>query len=678
MIVNGKTRARNNLLSEHFGKEDLLVIPQSDFKISLRQDEANKFFRNVRQIKEIISAAEEDLRISLEEKSDFATASAMPEEKQIEQSKQKLVLAKSVMEKESAKKKDKPKQTDDEILAHYMEIRRKEEEEIAKTPESFLLKMAKQENPDFEKIEEVLKKKSETLTVEFMRQLFKEIKPENLELFLLLFVNCGDERTTQIFSEKFLRTLSPSQQTIVKRSRARMAIKDENLVFSQNTDWINRNSTNLRNLIEKAKTDSCCYDTGIIAKCSSRFELEFMLLNGFYRQLKRIDKNRFIQFISLQDNLNLLKIVLERGIVKVEEIDADTVEILMKDAIDHQNLEMIEFLNEKGFNIRGILIKQKDNPPRSILCRAVSYGALPIIRYFIEELGYSVNTEIEIRGLKWNIMAIAASNGYSDVVKYLVSRGANYNYKDSHGLTPFDSAIYRNHIEIADYLINLPEAQSFFFSEYARQNLNQLLEESFNAMIIRNSYKSLEYMVSDFIPNRMGLKQDDISNFFNNHIFNKCQNLRINGVVAKIPNVFLDAVYEGSTETLECLIDLMFSFDQKQVSRHETDAFKHRRDILSVIMVYNEGAQYPIKNGNIKMLKSTLALNEKYKLFEVDYNQLLRIPFEKDVEPQQQKKIRDFILGKALDQKKQSEPSRVVNTSSSTQIQEKKAREDFK
>ena len=50
-------------------------------------------------------------------------------------------------------------------------------------------------------------------------------------------------------------------------------------------------------------------------------------------------------------------------------------------------------------------------------------------------------------------LRLASGGGHLEVVKYLVSAGANLEERDSYGSTPLHQASYRGHLEVVEYLV---------------------------------------------------------------------------------------------------------------------------------------------------------------------------------------------------------------------------------
>jgi len=90
-----------------------------------------------------------------------------------------------------------------------------------------------------------------------------------------------------------------------------------------------------------------------------------------------------------------------------------------------------------------------DDPTRNQWIQA-STGSLP---YFKENNLYiDINTPND-HGQ--TLLHLAAKNGHRELVKYLISLGADYKLRDKCGNTPFESAHLNNHTQVVQVMITL-------------------------------------------------------------------------------------------------------------------------------------------------------------------------------------------------------------------------------
>lgn len=59
---------------------------------------------------------------------------------------------------------------------------------------------------------------------------------------------------------------------------------------------------------------------------------------------------------------------------------------------------------------------------------------------------------VELTGGR-NALHFAADYGHVDIIEYLISKGANVNLKDKHGITPLLAAIYEEHTDCVKMLL---------------------------------------------------------------------------------------------------------------------------------------------------------------------------------------------------------------------------------
>ncbi|XP_062592510.1 myotrophin-like [Saccostrea cucullata] len=82
----------------------------------------------------------------------------------------------------------------------------------------------------------------------------------------------------------------------------------------------------------------------------------------------------------------------------------------------------------------------------------VKNGQINDVQKFVEEKGTDiVNQEVEGR----YPLHFAADYGQSQVIEYLVSKGANINQKDKHNITPLLAAVWEGHVSSVETLLKL-------------------------------------------------------------------------------------------------------------------------------------------------------------------------------------------------------------------------------
>jgi len=82
---------------------------------------------------------------------------------------------------------------------------------------------------------------------------------------------------------------------------------------------------------------------------------------------------------------------------------------------------------------------------------SVKNGDLSRVKSIVESEGINVNQEVlNGRGL----LHVAADYGQTEVLEYLLSKGANVNALDKHGITPLLAAVFENHLESAKLLLS--------------------------------------------------------------------------------------------------------------------------------------------------------------------------------------------------------------------------------
>ena len=168
---------------------------------------------------------------------------------------------------------------------------------------------------------------------------------------------------------------------------------------------------------------------------------EFLIKNGADIYLcTSEDWNSLIEFAAVYGRLDIIKYLLENGYDK---------ETFLKDnslifAASNDFTEIIKYLIEKGKDI--------DQPFDNIkgytaLREAAQVNSVESVALLCS-LGANVNAE----GLDTPLY-IAATEGNFEIVKLLVDNGANVNYSNKFGTTPYKIATFFDQNEIADYLL---------------------------------------------------------------------------------------------------------------------------------------------------------------------------------------------------------------------------------
>jgi ankyrin repeat protein len=97
------------------------------------------------------------------------------------------------------------------------------------------------------------------------------------------------------------------------------------------------------------------------------------------------------------------------------------------------------------FKIFKLLIEYGENPTienrlGSTLTNAAASGHVLIVKYLIEEYGMSINEQTKPKGWTPLIAASLSYNSRTEMVKYLLSKGADKSIRDNEGMTAIDYA----------------------------------------------------------------------------------------------------------------------------------------------------------------------------------------------------------------------------------------------
>lgn len=108
----------------------------------------------------------------------------------------------------------------------------------------------------------------------------------------------------------------------------------------------------------------------------------------------------------------------------------------------------LSFLLNRG--IRSLRLCQYEQTMGEELLWGVKNGDLDKVRELVEKKGCGVNDEL-MNGR--NPIHFAADYGQHAVIDYLISKGADVNLPDKHGITPLLAAIYEGHTECVKLLL---------------------------------------------------------------------------------------------------------------------------------------------------------------------------------------------------------------------------------
>jgi ankyrin repeat protein len=94
---------------------------------------------------------------------------------------------------------------------------------------------------------------------------------------------------------------------------------------------------------------------------------------------------------------------------------------------------------------KGTDVNSKDNNDWTPLLYSAFYGKQDVVKFLVSK-GADVNAKSVATG--WTTLYVAADKGHFEVVKILVSAGANVNAKDIVGMTPIRAAIGDGHNDV--------------------------------------------------------------------------------------------------------------------------------------------------------------------------------------------------------------------------------------
>jgi len=138
---------------------------------------------------------------------------------------------------------------------------------------------------------------------------------------------------------------------------------------------------------------------------------------------------------ALRGNIEVAKILLSKG-ADVNAMDKDgNTPLAVANMSKHDH--MVQYLKEIGGNMSF-----------SSIIQAAEKGTVENVRFFVEQKGVEASTK--------NVaLFIATTFGNTEIVKYLISAGADINAKGFNSLTPIQLAAMNGNVEIAKALISV-------------------------------------------------------------------------------------------------------------------------------------------------------------------------------------------------------------------------------
>ncbi|RDH39931.1 MAG: hypothetical protein CFE62_006395, partial [Candidatus Aquirickettsiella gammari] len=111
------------------------------------------------------------------------------------------------------------------------------------------------------------------------------------------------------------------------------------------------------------------------------------------------------------------------------------------------HLGILEYLIHQGADLSAT-----DNIGDSTLDKAIKASHLHVVKYLINEQGLDVNTPNRLSGQI--PLHLAATSGRLEIIKYLISQGADLSAADNIGDSTMDKTIKAGHLHVVKYLIN--------------------------------------------------------------------------------------------------------------------------------------------------------------------------------------------------------------------------------
>lgn len=140
-----------------------------------------------------------------------------------------------------------------------------------------------------------------------------------------------------------------------------------------------------------------------------------------------------LHIASAIGNIDIVELLLEHDPEPDVNLPTNTGLTPVHLATAKKHLDVIEVLVKKGASVRA-----KDNKGQQALHRAVSVGAVGIVKYLVEEQKAPLNVK---DSMGWTPLHHALAEGFGDIGALLVKSGADPSIEDSNGQTALRVAV---------------------------------------------------------------------------------------------------------------------------------------------------------------------------------------------------------------------------------------------
>ena len=226
---------------------------------------------------------------------------------------------------------------------------------------------------------------------------------------------------------------------------------------------------------------------------------KFLLKNGAKIDVKNSSENPTLNYPLTSGNLEMVKFLVDNKYLSIDsKTQQGSTPIHM--AAMSGNLELVKYLQKKGASLES-----KNNLGDTPLMEAVSSGNLEMVKFFLDKhvtldvknsIGNTpltsaiatgnldmVNLLIK-NGIKLDLkneqvfsVSSAVLSGKIEMLKFVVKNGGNLDLKDMTGRTPLALAVYKNDIEIVNFLISHGAKIDKDLAESADPKINQYLRK---------------------------------------------------------------------------------------------------------------------------------------------------------------------------------------------------------
>lgn len=226
--------------------------------------------------------------------------------------------------------------------------------------------------------------------------------------------------------------------------------------------------------------------------------LDYAVVNGHLETVQMLIpalKNRFTEQDAIKSHLSraLMYAIKQKRVIKVKNeqgekeirIDIQIAELLCKEGADLNYQQRVEqpvnstltvldwiFANDDLAMLQSLWELAKQDSAH-LICLAARYGSVMMMQFLREK---ACDIQQLVGSHDTTALHIAADQGYLELVKDLIEKGAPTDVCDGRGTTPLSLAATNGHVEIVEYLLTLKDDKKVNIKKVVQGNQTPLAQ----------------------------------------------------------------------------------------------------------------------------------------------------------------------------------------------------------